>query len=59
MCAERRCLSPKPCPNLIVDHSKYLESLRALRKGEGRKEGVCALGRAVRLCSARPGMTRL
>lgn len=38
MCAERRCLSPKPCPNLIVDHSKYLESLRALRKVKGVKK---------------------
>ncbi|MEY8382167.1 YgiQ family radical SAM protein [Christensenellaceae bacterium 44-20] len=38
MCPGKRCLAPKPCPNLIVDHSKYLESLRALRKIPGVKK---------------------
>jgi len=38
MCPGKRCLAPKPCPNLIVDHSKYLESLRALRKISGVKK---------------------
>ena len=27
----RQCLFPKPCPNLIVDHSDYLKLLRKLR----------------------------
>lgn len=38
MCPGKRCLAPRPCPNLIVDHSKYLESLRALRKIPGVKK---------------------
>ncbi|MEG0734313.1 YgiQ family radical SAM protein [Anaerorhabdus sp.] len=30
-CKHRECLHPKPCPNLKVDHSDYLEILRACR----------------------------
>lgn len=30
-CPNKRCLSPKPCPSLRVDHSDYLELLRKLR----------------------------
>uniref|UniRef100_I5AQH2 Uncharacterized radical SAM protein YgiQ n=1 Tax=Eubacterium cellulosolvens (strain ATCC 43171 / JCM 9499 / 6) TaxID=633697 RepID=I5AQH2_EUBC6 len=30
-CPNRRCLYPKPCPNLKVDHSDYLSLLRKLR----------------------------
>ncbi|MCD8315981.1 MAG: YgiQ family radical SAM protein [Eggerthellaceae bacterium] len=29
-CKNRRCLSPKPCPNLRVDHSDYVELLREI-----------------------------
>ncbi len=32
VCKHRQCLCPKPCPNLEVDHSDYLELLRKLRK---------------------------
>ncbi len=32
LCPERKCLAPKPCPNLTVDHSDYLELLRKIRK---------------------------
>ncbi len=32
VCKERQCLFPKPCPNLKVDHSDYLELLRELRE---------------------------
>lgn len=28
VCAGRKCLAPKPCPNLKVDHSEYVELLR-------------------------------
>ena len=31
VCKHRQCLSPKPCPNLAVDHSDYLSLLRKLR----------------------------
>ncbi|MBQ9942016.1 MAG: YgiQ family radical SAM protein [Christensenellaceae bacterium] len=31
MCTDRRCLAPKPCPNLVADHSKYMDILRSLR----------------------------
>lgn len=28
VCANRKCLAPKPCPNLQVDHTEYLKLLR-------------------------------
>lgn len=31
VCKHRQCLFPKPCPNLQVDHTDYLELLRELR----------------------------
>ena len=30
MCAHRKCLAPKPCPNLKVDHSEYIQLLEAV-----------------------------
>ncbi len=30
-CKHKQCLFPKPCPNLEVDHSDYLELLKKLR----------------------------
>ena len=37
-CADRRCLFPKPCPNLRVDHSDYLKLLREIRSIPGVKK---------------------
>ena len=37
-CSHRRCLYPKPCPNMKIDHSDYLELLRKLRKLDGVKQ---------------------
>ena len=31
-CAGKRCLAPTPCKNLVVDHSEYVNTLRAVRK---------------------------
>lgn len=31
-CVNRECLHPKPCANLKVDHTRYVEMLRALRE---------------------------
>ena len=31
-CPNRECLHPKPCKNLIVDHTEYLDILRTVRK---------------------------
>ena len=31
VCPNRQCLFPKPCKNMIADHSDYLELLRELR----------------------------
>ena len=28
VCTHRKCLAPKPCPNLKVDHSEYIELLK-------------------------------
>lgn len=32
LCKGKKCLAPKPCGNLIVDHSEYLDILRSLRR---------------------------
>lgn len=31
VCKNRQCMFPEPCPNLIVDHSDYLDILRSVR----------------------------
>ncbi len=31
-CKHKQCLTPKPCKNMIVDHSEYLHLLREIRK---------------------------
>ena len=31
-CPNKECLHPKPCRNLIVDHTEYLDILRSVRK---------------------------
>lgn len=38
LCKGRKCLAPKPCPNLKVDHSEYLHLLRKLRELDGVKK---------------------
>lgn len=38
LCKGRKCLAPKPCNNLIADHSEYLDILRSLRKIDGIKK---------------------
>lgn len=37
-CANKQCLFPKPCKNLIADHSDYVELLRKLRAIPGVKK---------------------
>lgn len=37
-CKGKQCLYPKPCKNLIVDHSEYLSLLRRLREIPGIKK---------------------
>lgn len=38
LCKGKKCLAPKPCPALVVDHSDYLHMLRRLRKLPGIKK---------------------
>lgn len=38
VCKDKQCLFPKPCPNLIADHSDYLGLLRKLRSLPGVKK---------------------
>lgn len=38
LCKGKKCLAPKPCPNLSVDHSEYLDILRSLRQLPGVKK---------------------
>jgi uncharacterized radical SAM protein YgiQ len=37
-CPDRLCLAPEPCPALEVDHSDYLEALRAVEAVSGVKK---------------------
>lgn len=37
-CSHRQCLYPEPCPNLDIDHGKYLALLRGLRRLPGVKK---------------------
>ncbi len=37
-CPDRQCLFPKPCRNLKIDHSDYLELLKKLRGIDGVKK---------------------
>ena len=37
-CTNKQCLFPKPCKNMIADHSDYLELLRKLRELPGVKK---------------------
>ena len=37
-CADKQCLFPKPCKNLIVDHKDYISLLRKLRAIKGVKK---------------------
>ena len=38
LCKNRKCLAPKPCPNMQVSHDDYLELLRELRGLDGIKK---------------------
>lgn len=38
VCPDRQCIGYKPCPNMKVDHSEYLDLLRTLRQIEGVKK---------------------
>ena len=38
VCMDRRCLFPKPCPNLNADHTEYIELLRAVEAVPGVKK---------------------
>jgi uncharacterized radical SAM protein YgiQ len=38
VCKGRQCLYPKPCGNLIVDHSEYLSLLKKMREIPGIKK---------------------
>lgn len=37
LCENRKCLAPKPCPNMDIDHQEYVELLRKLRSVKGVK----------------------
>ena len=38
LCQNRKCLAPKPCPNMDIDHMEYVELLRKLRAIKGVKK---------------------
>ncbi len=37
-CSNKQCLFPKPCQNLVADHTEYIDILRALREIQGVKK---------------------
>ena len=43
-CAEKRCLYPKPCKTLPIDHSAQIELLKEVRAVKGVKKVVVASG---------------
>ena len=43
-CTDKRCLYPKPCPNLPIDHSKHMHLLDSIRKVPGVKKVNIASG---------------
>lgn len=38
VCPNKRCLFPKPCPNLVADHSEYIELLKQVERLPGVKK---------------------
>lgn len=38
VCVNRKCLFPKPCPNLVADHSEYIELLNRIEAVDGVKK---------------------
>lgn len=38
LCKGKKCLAPKPCPNLVSDESEYLDILRTVRQLPGVKK---------------------
>lgn len=38
VCTNRRCLTPEPCKNLIIDHSEYIELLQRASAVKGVKK---------------------
>ena len=38
VCATRKCLFPKPCPNLKADHTEYIKLLEAIESVQGVKK---------------------
>ncbi len=38
VCQNKRCLVPRPCKNLIADHSEYIELLTAIEQVKGVKK---------------------
>jgi uncharacterized radical SAM protein YgiQ len=43
-CSQKRCLYPKPCPHLSIDHGKQIRLLQKLRKIKGIKKIFVASG---------------
>ncbi len=38
VCTNKKCLAPKPCPNLKVDHTEYVKLLKAIENVPGIKK---------------------
>ena len=49
LCKGKKCLAPKPPPQLQVDHGQYLEVLRRLEKAAEGQAGIYPIRHPVRL----------
>ena len=59
LCQNRKCLAPKPCPQLEVDHMEYVGILRKLRKLPGVKKVFVRSGIRYDYLNADPNPTFL
>ncbi len=54
-CRDRRCLYPKPCPSMPIDHEKLVSLLQRARRIPGVKQIVTASGIRYDMILADPG----
>ena len=59
LCQNRKCLAPKPCPQLEIDHMEYVELLRKLRRIKGVKKVFVRSGIRYDYLNADPNPTFL
>ena len=54
LCQNRKCLAPKPCPQLEIDHMEYVELLRSCAASKGSKRCLSARASATTTSTPTP-----